>query len=349
MERSRGGYRGRYRDRHNNHDLNARNHYEERLLHKNYRQHSSHDNDYESDYGLKNPSNNSYNYRSTRTSYNSRPVSSRNSPSSHYRNHRTHDYSISSHPARSSSPSSPSARRASTQSNYHGRWSPSSSHYGRLSNQWNTHSSMFDEQSAYSNSPSSYHPSFSQPKHADIERNRYPPSSTALYYRRNHSPSIMSPYRNDDRALDYRPRDSNHEIDRHNHYRSPPPRSLPPPFVVRSDLHSERYDMPPNRYHVSSHDNLTSSSLSRHNLYRSSSSMSMSSSSPHTLREQYSPDMNYRFASDLKDYEYSSSMDHQDNLLRDYHPSNRARPNLKRPNSNYDDYELIPSKRSTRQ
>ncbi|CAF0945002.1 unnamed protein product [Adineta ricciae] len=336
MERSRGGYRGRYRDRHNNHDLNARNHYDERLLHKNYRQHSSHDNDYEGNYDLKNPSNNSYNYRSTRTSLNSRPVSSRNSPSSHYRHHRTHDYSISSHPARSSSPPSPFSRITNTQSNYHDKRSPSSSHYSRLSNQWNAHSSMFDEQSAYSNDP----------------------SSTALCYRQSHSPSIMSSYRNDDRSLDHRPRDSSHEIYRHNHRRSPPPRSLPPPFVVRSDsyadihrnnTHFERYDMPPNRYYVSSRDSVTSSSLSRHNLYRSSSNMSMSSSSPHTLREQYSPDMNYRFGTDLKDYEHSSSMDHQDSLVRDYYPSNRARPNLKRPNSNYDDYELIPSKRSTRQ
>ena len=102
-----------------------------------------------------------------------------------------------------------------------------------------------------------------------------------------------------------------------------------------------------------------SSSTYRNDLYRSSSNISMPSPSSYIPREQYTQDLNYRPISQSRDYEissssrtnYSSSMDHQENLSRnsrDYRSSYRDRPNLKRSASRYNDNGPIPSKRPMR-
>ncbi len=105
------------------------------------------------------------------------------------------------------------------------------------------------------------------------------------------------------------------------------------------------------------------SSNYRNDLYRNSPNVSMPSPSSYIPREQYAQDINYRPISQSRDYEisssrtnYSSSMDHQEDLSRnsrdrnhnDYHSSYRDRPNLKRSGSRYNDNGPIPSKRPTR-
>ncbi|UJR37474.1 hypothetical protein I4U23_030177 [Adineta vaga] len=337
MERSRDGYRGRYRDRHNN-DLKTQNHYDNRSLHGNYRENPSHDNDYNSKFSSTNSPDNNYNYRSTRISLNSRPVSSRNGSSTHYRND---NYPISSHLLHSSIFN----RTNNGQMDYCDKQSPSPppSRYDRSSIHRNTHSSLLDEQPTLSNRPSSYYSSSSpHSPHFDMERNRSIPST----HRRDASSQVISSYRNE-RSIDYGRRNPNHEIYMHDHHRSSPSH-LSNVSSLRSDLYSdtyrtsdyntrsERYDIPLNHNQTLSHD------------------YPMPSSS-HTSHEQYPSDMNYcRIHHSKDDENFSSSsarissMDHQDSLSRNYHSSYRARPNLKRSNSDYDDYSSTSSKRPTR-
>lgn len=135
-----------------------------------YSGHSSRSNDHNSSTTSLNES---YNYRSSRISINSRPVSSRNGPPKHQRYQRDDDY-----------PSSSSNRTNNFQSNYYDNHSPPS-RYDR--------SSSFNEQpfasSSSSRPPTSlYYSSSSQSispvrdrglpsQHLDAERSRYGPSN----------------------------------------------------------------------------------------------------------------------------------------------------------------------------
>lgn len=82
----------------------------------------------------------------------------------------------------------------------------------------------------------------------------------------------------------------------------------------------------------------------------------MSSVSYRNPREEYTQDINYRRISQTRDYDipisshnnYSSTMDHQENLSRDYRSSYHDRSNLKRSSSRYNDNGPIPSKRPMR-
>ncbi|CAF0837303.1 unnamed protein product [Adineta steineri] len=353
MERLRDSYRGRYRDRHNNNST-SRNNYDERSTRGNYRGHSTHDNDNNnSNYSSRNSPNNGYNYRSSRNSLNSRPILSRNGPSTHYRHHRNNedddDYPHSSHPSTSSSSSSNRINNGhNSQSNYYdNRSSSSSSRYDRSSNHREIYPSLLDDQPILSKGPPSYY-SNSQPlpllrdrplqlppsQYNDIDQNRYlPSSSSSSNYRRDNSPPFVSSHRNE-RSMDYIPRNINNDIYMRGNYRPPTSPSLtslsarvdPYGDTYRTNEYntrSERYDIPLNRNNTSSRDYPMASSTYRNDLYRSSSNASMqSSSSTYMIREQYPLDINYRPVSQSRDYENvsmssrTSSMDHRDGVPR---------------------------------
>jgi len=209
MERSRDGYRGRYRDRHNNGSIN-RNNQDDRSTRGNYRGRPSHGNDHNGHYSSQNSPNGGYNYRSSRTSFNSRPASSRNGSSIHYRYHHNDDYLPSSHIPPSSSSNRTSSGNSS-QSNYYDNHSPSS-RFDRSSNHREIYPSLLGEQPILSNGPvppnSLYYTSsqslplsrdrgllLAPSEYIDSERNRYIPSSSSSY-RRDIPPPPVSSYRN---------------------------------------------------------------------------------------------------------------------------------------------------------
>ncbi|CAF2655464.1 unnamed protein product [Rotaria sp. Silwood2] len=387
MEGLRDGYRGRYRDQHNNFPTNRNNHVD-RSTRGNYRGRPSHNNNHNGNYSSRNSPNESYKYRSSRISLNSRPVSSRNGPPKYHHYQHNDDY-----PSSSNFSSSLSNRTNSGQSNYYDNHSPSS-RFDRSSNHREIYPSLLTEQPIISNGPipsnSLYYTSSQSisplrdrglhlppSQHMDSERNRYVSSSSN--YRRNSPPPPVSSYRNE-RSMDYGSRNTTNDTYMRNEYRSltPPPLAL---VSSRSDPYggeiyraneygtrSERYDIPPNRNNTSSRDYSmasVSSSTYRNDLYRSSSNVSMSSPSSYMTREQYVQDINYRPMSQSRDYgstsstrnNYTSSMDNQEGSFRNArdrnHNDNRSsshrdRPNLKRSGSRYNDNEPIPSKRPMR-
>jgi hypothetical protein len=359
MERSRDGYRGRYRDRHNNGSTNRNHNHEDRSTSGNYRGSLSHTNDHNGHYSSRNSPNGGYNYRSSRTSFNSRPVSSRNGSSTHYRHHHNNDdYQPLSSLNRTSSGNS-------IQSNYYDNHSPSS-RFDRSSNHREIYPTLLAEQPIlsnglppsnslyYSSSPRDRNLPLPSTQYIEPDRNRYIP----LINRRDSSPPVSS-YRNE-RLMEYGNRNSNNDIYMHDEYRTPSPLSLAP-LSVRGDpygdiyrandygIRPERYDIPPNR---------TRDYSNYHNdLYRNSSMPS------YIPREQYPSDVPYRSISQSRGYEipssssssrmnYSSSMDDQESLSRNSrdrnHSSYHDRPNLKRSGSRYNDNEPIPSKRPMR-
>jgi hypothetical protein len=276
MKGSRDGYRGRYHDRHNNGSTD-RNTHMDRSTRGNYRGQSSHGSDHNGNYSSRNSPNESYNYRSSRTSLNSRPVSSRNGSSTHYRYQHKDDY-----PPPSHYPSSLSNRTnngSNGQSNYYENHSPSS-RFDRSSNNRELYPSQLNEQPTLSNGPipptSLYYVSSSSSsqsipslrdrrlplpssQHFDLERNRYIPSlsSSSSNYRRNSPPPSGSSYRNE-RLIDYGSRNTNDDTYIRSEYRPLTSPTLAP-LSIRGETYgdiyrandygtrSERYNIPSNQ------------------------------------------------------------------------------------------------------
>ncbi|CAF3335923.1 unnamed protein product [Rotaria socialis] len=355
MESSRDGYRGRYRDRHNNFSTN-RNNYTERSTSRNSRGRFSRgsENDHNGNFSSRGSENENFNYRTSRSSVNSRPISSRNGLPKHNRYQQDDDFQAPSH---FSSSSSSSNRANNVQTNYYDNHSPPS-RFGRPSNHCDTYRSSANEHLVLSNvslPPTSLYYASSQSmsprlrdrgsssvplssQHIDSDRSRYIPTN----YRRNSPPPPVASYRNE-RSMDYGSRNINNDIYMSNECRSATPPSLAP-LSMRDDPYgemyrandypprSDRYDIPSNRNNTSSRDYPmvpVSSSSYRNDLYRSSSNVSMSSpssSSSYIPREQYVQDFNYRPMSQPRDYgttsssssrtNYSSLMDPQESSFR---------------------------------